>query len=119
MLLQLLALFLYRDNVSIIQNGNLLYTGNGVVAVGNHKHSSLLHQLFQSLPDEHLAFRVKTGCWFIQNEQGRIFQKGTCNRDALCLTSTQTRSTFPDLRHVPLWQLLNKFLRPREFRCLL
>src|SRR5512136_1639024 len=49
---------------------------------------------------------------FIEDEEGRVFQEGARDGEALLLPAAQAGTLFPDRRGVPLWQL------PDEVVCL-
>src|SRR5437588_11935513 len=62
------------------------------------------------------GIEIRSG--FIQDEQRSIFEKSSCQADALCLSSTQARSAFTNHRLILLWQRTDKFMRVCELCCL-
>ena len=62
------------------------------------------HQLEDRRHDLPFHQRVQVGRGLIQDEDGRVLQQGTGNRQALTLSSTQPQPLLPDPRVIPLGQ---------------
>ena len=66
----------------------------GRQAVSDRDGSPVFGQLFQTLLDPAFALIIQgTGC-FVQDEDGRIFQKDTGDRDTLLLSSGKAGAAF-------------------------
>ena len=57
---------------------------------------SSLHQAASGLFEQGFRFGVQAGSRFIENQDWRVFEKCTCQRETLDLPATQPRATLTD-----------------------
>ncbi len=72
--------------------------------MGNRDDRATLHQAARGFLQHGLGFRVQAGGWFVEDENRRIFQKGSGKGEALRLSAAETRSAFADDRFVSFRQ---------------
>jgi hypothetical protein len=63
--------------------------------MSHHERSPAVHELPQSLLDEHLAFRVQRAGCLIEQQDRRVTQDGPGDRDPLALAAGQLDPAFP------------------------
>jgi hypothetical protein len=82
---------------SSFENDDIICLFHGLESMGNDDHRTSLKEFIESLGDSLLAKTIKSTCWFIKEDDLRIFQKYLRNRESLFLASGESDSTFSDL----------------------
>jgi len=75
------------DNLPAIDHQNLVGSRNGGEAVRNDNHGAFAHQGVNGGLHGDFAFGIERSGGFIQDDDGRVFQHGAGNADALALQS--------------------------------
>src|ERR1700730_14708781 len=84
--------------------------------MGNHDDGVRLTGVIDGRADAALADIIERGCSFIENEDGRIFQKHSGERNALTLAAGKISAAFGQRGLVASWHLQNFFVNVRLTR---
>src|SRR5258708_12471690 len=103
-------------NLSVFQDENLVRAANRGKPMRDYESGSPNHQVGERLLHEHLGLRIQLRGGLVQNKNGRIFQDGARDGDALSLSPAQARSPLTNHRVVPSRPLPDETLRPPAFR---
>src|SRR5215469_7517089 len=95
---------------SLFDNEYLVGPANRRQPVGNDEGRAILNEGNQPALDKRFGFRVEGTRRFIENEQARVSQDGTRNRNPLTLAPGQLYPSFPNNRLVSFWQALGKLV---------
>ena len=93
---------------TVIDGDNFISTHNSRESMGNDQRSSVLSQLGKGLLDRALGLVIQSRSSLIQNEQRRVLQEHTRNRNALLLSARKSGSTLSYLRVISIWQRFNE-----------
>src|SRR5258707_1103197 len=80
----------------------------------DHDGGLAFYQFVQGLEDQFFGSGVKPRARLVENQDGRIPNDRACDRDALPLSSGERDAPFAYDGVVPVWYLLNEFVRIRE-----
>ena len=84
------------DDVAVVEYDDLVGVANGREAVGDDDAGASLHEFGEGLLDGLLAFGVEGGGGFVENEDGRVFEHGSCYAEALALSSAEGDAAVAD-----------------------
>ena len=87
---------------AVVNDQNLIGLLDGCQPVGDGDHGLAPRQLGERLLDQVLVFGVNAGGRFVQNDDGRIFQNGARNGNALLFAAGQRAAALADDRVIPL-----------------
>ena len=90
-------------NMPVMQNTDFIGMFDGTQSMRNSHRGTCLHQ-----PEERILYQTLTLCVkgrgsLIKNQDGRILQNGTCNRNALTLSTGKTTATVTDIRIITMF----------------
>ena len=94
-------------HAALSQDENAAGVLDGGQPVGNHNYGPALRKPFKGPLDQSLVLRVRKGCRFVQNQDGRIFQHDTGDGDALLFAPGEIHAFCADHRVDALGQLGN------------
>lgn len=77
------------NDLAVIKNHDAVGIADRREAVSNDKYRSALHQLIHTVLYQGLRTGINGGCGFVQNHNGGIGHRGSCNRDQLPLSLAQ------------------------------
>ena len=83
-------------NAPIIDNKDLIRTGDRMQAVGNDQKCLALYQLTDGRLDQSLIVRVHACGGFVQNDDRCVFQNAACNGNSLHLATGKGSAAFTD-----------------------
>ena len=72
-------------HATLIKDNYLIRAPNSSETMRDDKGRAAGHQAFECVLHESFAFAVERTCGFVENQDRRIFQNGSRNRDALTL----------------------------------
>ena len=79
-------------NLSIVQHHDVVGILHGGQAVGNHEDGLPVGEMYQCLSDEMLVLRVGKGGSLVEHHDGRVFQNGTREDNALLFATGKIRA---------------------------
>ena len=85
--------------------------------MSNHEDGLALNQLFECNLDFLFTLGIQRGRGFIQDQNRRGFQEGTCNGNTLFLPAGQSRSALPNHGVIAIVHLCNKIVGKSMPRC--
>src|ERR1700687_492777 len=103
-------------DLSVFQDENLVRAANRGKAMRDYESGSPNHQVGERFLHEHLGLRIQLRGGLVQNKNGRIFQDGARDGNALSLSPAQARSPLANHGVVPLRQLHDEIVRQRGLR---
>ena len=84
------------DDSSMIENEDLICVADGAQSMRDDKSGAAVEQDFQRILQSRLGSTVDAAGGFIQNQNCRVRQHGSCETDELPLTGTHSGSAFTD-----------------------
>ena len=103
------------DDPAFVEDDDLIGLEDGVEAVGNGDDSASLHEFAGGFFEQGFGFRIERRCGFVEDEDGRVFEKGAGEGEALGLSTGEAGAAFPDDGFVFLWQRFDEVLQARGF----
>lgn len=91
-------------NPPLVEHQDLVDVGDGVQAVGDDDHGALAGELRDRGLDLRLVLGVGEGGGLVQDQDRRVLEDGTGDRDALALAAGQAVAALPDQRVVAVRQ---------------
>ena len=85
-------------DAATFEDENLVGVADGREAVGYDEACAVFHEAVECLLDEALGGGVHAGCGFVEDEDGRIFKEGACDREALFFPDTEFDSALTERR---------------------
>src|SRR5436309_8801358 len=82
----------------------------------DHERGAALHQALHGTDDGVFRPRIDGTRGLVENEDGRVLEKGTGERDALALAARQAHAAFTDLCLVSVRQASDELMSVRERR---
>ena len=86
--------------------------------MGDGNGGTRLHESFQRILHQAFRLGIESGSGFIENQDGRILQNGTCNGDALSLSARQTAAAVADIGVVAVFRLHDEVVGIGNLGCL-
>ena len=84
-------------DTAFMKHADFIGMFDGAQPVGNGYRRTRLHQAEKSILHQTFTLGVKGRCCLIENQNWWILQNGTCNGDALALTTRKTASAVADV----------------------
>ena len=97
-------------------HANFVGVDDGAHAVGDHQRGAASAKFLQGVLDGALGFRIQRGGRFVKKDNGRIFEKGACDGDALALTAGKLHAVLAAWAIIAALKTRNKFMRVRRLR---
>ena len=95
---------------AVIQRGDQIGVPHRRQAVRDHERGASDHQFVERVEDDGLCFRIDRRGGLVENEDGRVLEKGARDADALAFASGQPHAALADLGLVAVGQALDEFV---------
>ena len=95
---------------AVRQHHHPIRTGHGAHPVGDDEDGLVFYEPGQSLLNGSFVLYVQAGGGFVQQDDGRILQEGTGDRNALTLAAGKGAAVLADVGVSLVRQLLGKFI---------
>jgi len=107
------------DDLAFIHNTDLVGVTDGRKTMGDDDSCTLvpLHQTVEGSLDHSFAFSVESTCRFVQQEDSRVLQDGSGDRNSLFLTPRQLTSSVADIGVVLVRELFNEVVGVGALGC--
>mmetsp|Transcript_39479 Transcript_39479/g.77658 ORF Transcript_39479/g.77658 Transcript_39479/m.77658 type:complete len:302 (+) Transcript_39479:208-1113(+) len=107
------------DDLAFIHNTDLVGVTDGRKTMGDDDSCTLvpLHQTVEGSLDHSFAFSVESTCRFVQQEDSRVLQDGSGDRNSLFLAPRQLTSSFADIGVVLVRELFNEVVGVGALGC--
>lgn len=103
------------DDVALFKHNDLVCFEDSVETVCDGDYSTPLHETAGGFFEQGFGLRVETGCGFIENEDGRIFEKGTRQCETLRLSTAEASPAFTDDSFVFVGESFYEVMQMRGF----
>ena len=84
------------DDLAFVEDDDGIGLEDGVEAVGDGDGGTSLHELAGGFFEQGFGFRVERGGGFVEDEDGRIFEEGAGEGEALGLSAGEAGAAFAD-----------------------
>ena len=81
-------------NATSIHHNDLIGVSHGAESMRNHQCGPIRRNAHQGTLNRCFCFIVNSGCCFIEDQNGYIFQNGSSQGNSLALSTRQTLTTF-------------------------
>ncbi len=105
------------DNPAIVHDNDPVCRTNGGEAVGDHHRRALMHQPVERILHQPLAFGIERRCRLVEQQQRRIAEQRTGNRNPLALAARQAGAGITQICVEALWQGFEKLAGVGGVRC--
>src|ERR1700730_12144155 len=102
------------DNSASFDYQDLIGAADGGKPMRDYKRGAPLHQVGEALLNQLLGFGVETRRGFVENQDARLRQNCSGNRNSLALSSGKLYSAFGDYCVVLISEAFREFVHPRD-----
>ena len=105
------------DNLTVLQDHNLVCIGDGAHAVGDDDDGLVLHEFRNALLNLGFVFDVEACGGFVKKYDGSVLEDGAGDGDSLAFAAGECIAVFADDGVVTLRELLDKVIAVGELCC--
>lgn len=103
------------DDLAFVENNNGIGLEDGVEAMSNRDDGASVHQLAGGFFEQGFGFGVERGSGFVEDEDGRVFEKGAGKGEALGLSAGEAGAAFTDDGFIFFGQRFDEVMQTRGF----
>ncbi len=99
------------DDAAVVEHDDLIRMHDGRETMRDHDDRALMRETRERTLDRRLGFVVDGARGFVEQQHRRVLEQGTCDRQALALTTRQLHAALADARVVALRQPQDELVR--------